>query len=257
MLMLPRLIPVLLLRNRGFVKTVKFKDGSYLGDPMNILKIFNEKEVDEILILDILASREGREPDFAYLSAIARECFMPLGYGGGIQTVKQAETILASGFEKVSFNLAAVKTPDLIAEAAKAFGSQSVVVSIDAKRNLLGGYSVRIRGGTEKAALDPVSLARQAEAMGAGEILINSIDRDGTMAGYDVALIREITAAVRVPVIACGGAGTLNHLVEGVTDGGASAAAAGSFFVFRGPHRAVLINAPRYEEREKCFRGLT
>lgn len=244
MLMRPRVIPVLLLRNRGLVKTVRFKDPTYLGDPINVVKIFNDKEVDELVFLDITATIEGRRPPFDYLREIASECFMPLGYGGGVRTLEDINTILGVGIEKVSVNSHAVENPTFVRQAADQVGSQSVVVSIDVKKNLLGRYQVATQGGRRATPLDPVRFAVQMAEMGAGEILLNSVDRDGTLQGYDIELIKKVAHSVDIPVVACGGAATIDDLAIAVRDGGASAAAAGSMFVFQGKHRAVLISYP-------------
>lgn len=239
-----RVIPVLLLRGQGLVKTVKFKDPKYVGDPINAVRIFNEKEVDELVFLDITATPEGRGPDFELLSDIASEAFMPMAYGGGVTTLEQVRRIFELGFEKVIVNSAAYKKPGLIAEAAAIFGSQSIVGCVDVRKTLLGRYALSSASGrvTEKASLlEHLTTLTQS---GVGEILVNAVDRDGTMGGYDLKLLREVSAAVTVPVIACGGAGSVDHFVQAVEDGHASAVAAGSLFVFMGPHRAVLINYP-------------
>jgi len=248
-----RVIPCLLLRGNYFYKTVKFKDPVYLGDPINILRIFNEKEVDEILILDIGASPSRKGPNLPLLRDIASECFMPLGYGGGIRSLDQMKVLFHVGFEKISLNTIAHENPNLVTQAAKAFGNQSVVVSIDVKKGLFDNYEVVSRNGTEKTGRDPVEFAREMEQRGAGEILVNSIDRDGTMQGYDLQLLRMVSSAVRVPVIACGGAGKVADFGAAVKDGGASAVAAGSMFVFQGKHRAVLISFPEQAVVEGVF----
>jgi imidazole glycerol-phosphate synthase subunit HisF len=247
-----RVIPALLFKDQGLVKTVQFRKPSYVGDPINAIKIFNDKEVDELVLLDIMATREGRGPSFELIEEIASECFMPLGYGGGIRSLDDIRRILAMGVEKVILNSAALENPALIEAAAKAAGSQSVVVSIDAKKKLLGGYEVQAHGATRGVGREPAEFALEMERRGAGEILINSVDRDGTGKGFDLELIKRVTAAVTVPVVACGGAGTLAHLREAV-DAGASAVAAGSMFVYVGRHRAVLINYPQYRELESLF----
>lgn len=243
-----RVIPVLLLKGQGLVKTAKFKDPVYVGDPVNAIRIFNDKGADELVLLDITASQEGREPNFRLIEEIASECFMPLGYGGGVRTLEQMTRILHSGVEKIAINSAALESLDLVRQGADRFGSQAIVVSIDAKKKLFGGYEVYGRSGRKASGRDPVALAREAVAAGAGEILINSIDRDGTGAGYDLDLVRTVADAVDVPVIACGGAGTLDHMRSAVAEAHASAAAAGSMFVFHGRHRAVLISYPSAAE---------
>ncbi len=253
MMMRPRIIPSLLLRNSGLVKGEKFKDYKYLGDPINIVKIFNEKEVDEIFLLDIGATDSGGEPRYDFLQDIASEAFFPLGYGGGLKNCEQIRKILSSGFEKVSINTAAVENPGFIKEAAQTFGSSTIVVSIDVKKSFLGGYTVFTHSGQKKTKLKVTEWAEQIEDLGAGEILINSIDQDGTMSGYDLALIEQVASRVKIPVVAAGGAGTLQHMVEAVQKTGASAAAAGSFFVFQGPHRAVLVSYPTDQEIRDHF----
>lgn len=245
-----RVIPVLLLKNAGLYKSIKFKDHKYVGDPINAIKIFNEKEVDELIFLDILASVNEKEPNYQMLSDIASECFMPLCYGGGIQSVSQIEKILFTGVEKVSLNTSAHLKPSLIKEAAKQFGSSTIVVSMDVKSVFLSGKKVFIKSGTVNTKKDPVEYARQMEDLGAGELLVNSIDADGTMGGYDNDLIKIISSAVTIPVIACGGAGSIAHMKRAVHHSGASAVAAGSFFVFQGKHRAVLITYPSKKELE-------
>lgn len=248
-----RVIPCLLLKNRGLVKTIKFKDPTYLGDPINVVRIFNDKEVDELVFLDISATVERRKPNFKYIAEIATECFMPFGYGGGIRDLEDVKTVLGLGVEKVIVNSYAVENPDFISRAADFAGSQSVVVSIDVKKGFLGRYEVYIQSGKRGTGLDPVGFAMEMERRGAGELLLNSIDRDGTMQGYDIELIERVAEAVRVPVVACGGAGKLQDLADAVKVGGASAASAGSIFVFQGRHRAVLISYPSRAELRELF----
>jgi cyclase len=248
-----RVIPCLLLDGQGLVKTIRFKDPTYVGDPINAVKIFNEKEVDELIFLDIVASRKQREPNFALLRDIASQCFMPFCYGGGIRSISMVRELFALGAEKVAINTRAIEDPVLIRQAAEQFGSQSIVAAIDVKKNLFGTYGVyhAARGtGTGK---DPVAHAQEMESLGAGEIFLNSVDRDGTGKGYDLELVRRVSSAVSIPVIACGGAGKLEDLVGAVKAGGASAVAAGSMFVFYGKHRAVLINYPDVREMERLL----
>jgi len=250
----PRVIPVLLLQNRGLVKTVRFKDPTYLGDPINIVRIFNDKEVDELIFLDITATAENRPPAFDLLSDITSECFMPLGYGGGIRSMDDIRRLLSLGVEKVILNTAAVEDPALVRTAADYAGSSSVVVSMDVRKGLLGGrYEVLMRNGKKRTGRDPVKHAVAMEKSGAGELFINSIDRDGTMQGYDIDLVRSISAAVSVPVVACGGAGKLQDLADIIKLGGASAAAAGSLFVFQGPLRGILISYPAQADLERIL----
>lgn len=248
-----RVIPCLLLRNQGLVKTVKFKDPKYVGDPINAVRIFNDKEVDELLFLDITATVDRRTPRYKVISEIASECFMPLAYGGGIRSIEDIRQVLAVGVEKVCINTHAVDDPEFIRTAADIFGSQSIVVSIDVKKTLFGKYEVFTNSGSKASNLDPLSHAVRMEQMGAGEIFLNSIDRDGTMTGYDLELTRRVTAAVGIPVIACGGAGTVAHFRDAVKQGGASAVSAGSMFVFHGKHRAVLISYPDQAELRQAF----
>lgn len=239
-----RVIPVLLLRDKGLVKTVKFKDARYIGDPINSVRIFNEKEVDELAFIDITATPNGREPDFEVIEQIAGEAFMPMAYGGGITKFSQVQRILSLGFEKVIFNTAAFDHPDVVAETSKVYGAQSAVVCLDAKKGVFGGYDLYTHSGAKKRPGDIAQHIKRIEQLGAGEIVINSIDRDGQMAGYDVQLIKAVSAACNVPVIALGGGATIDHLKSAVVDGGASAVAAGSMFIYKGVHRAVLINYP-------------
>jgi cyclase len=244
----PRVIPALLLKGQGLVKTVKFEEPKYLGDPINIVRIFNDKEVDEIVLLDITATPENRAPQFDLLKNIASEAFIPLAYGGGIRSMDDVRKLLGIGIEKLIMNTSAVENPSLIREAADYAGSQAVVASMDVKKGLLGKYEVFTRCGQKKTGLDPVKHAVEMEKMGAGEIIVNSIDRDGAMQGYDLDLVRKVADAVNVPVVACGGAGNLAHVAEVIRQGHASAAAAGSMFVFQGPLRGVLISYPTQKE---------
>lgn len=238
-----RVIPTLLLRGDGLVKTTGFRDPKYVGDPINAIKIFNDKEVDELILLDITATNASKGPAFDTIADIAGECFMPVAYGGGISTVEQIRRILGIGIEKVVINSAAIENPDLIATAAREFGSQAVVVSIDVKKTMLGRYEVRSHSGTKGARLDPAAWARQVQDLGAGEIMLTSIERDGTMRGYDLDLIARVSEATNVPLIAAGGAGKIADFGAAVASG-ADAVAAGAMFVFHGPHRAVLITYP-------------
>jgi len=252
----PRVIPCLLLKGEGLVKTKKFKDPTYLGDPRNIVRIFNEKEVDELILLDINASMENKGPNFELIHEIASECFMPLGYGGGITSTEEIRRLLGIGLEKVVLNTSAIRNPSLITEAAKLTGSSSVVVSMDVKRNLFGGVEVYVKNGTKGTGLSPSILAKRVEDAGAGEIFLNSIDRDGMMSGYDIEMIRNVSESVKIPVIACGGAASVSDLGKAIVEGGASAVSAGSLFVFQGRHRAVLISFPDSNELNHVF-GIT
>lgn len=243
----PRIIPCLLVRNAGLVKTVKFDQSKYVGDPINAVRIFNEKQVDELVVLDIDATTKGREPDYTMIRNLAAECRMPLCYGGGVKTVEQAERIIAMGVEKVAVSSAAVHDAELVARMAHNVGGQSVVVVLDVTQGA-DGYELRIENGRRVTGIDPVSFAREMQRMGAGEIVVNSIDRDGTMQGYDFELLQEIRAAVTLPMSALGGAGSLEHVRQLIRQFGIIGAAAGSLFVFKGVYRAVLINYPRRAE---------
>lgn len=239
-----RVIPLLLLRNRGLVKTECFANPRYVGDPVNAIRIFNEKEVDELIVLDIEASRAGREPAYDQVEAFASECFMPLCYGGGISSVEHAHRLFALGVEKVSLQTSALRRPQLIEEIAHRYGSQSVVVSIDVKKTMFGGQRL-FAAALKDAPRDWQAALTRAVDAGAGEILINAVDRDGTLKGVDRGLISAAAARCQVPLIACGGVGSLAD-IRAAVDAGANAVAAGAFFVFHGPHRAVLITYPRY-----------
>tara|TARA_R110000744_G_scaffold317240_1_gene423888 strand:+ start:1214 stop:1978 length:765 start_codon:yes stop_codon:yes gene_type:complete len=245
---LKRIIPCLLLRDKGLVKTIKFKNSTYIGDPLNAVKIFNEKEVDELIFLDIDAAQANKEPPYELIKDIATECFMPFCYGGGVKTIDQIRKLLASGTEKVAINSEAYNRPDFIKEAAQVFGSSTIVVSMDYKKNLFGRTYVYVYGGRKNTKIDPVSYAMKMEELGAGELMVNSIDHDGTMSGYDIEMTRKITDAVSIPVIASGGAGHLNDFKKAFQQANASAAAAGSFFVFQGKKRGVLISYPAPED---------
>lgn len=243
----PRIIPVLLVDDRDLIKTVQFSKPTYLGDPVNAVKIFNRKRIDELSVLDIGATKNEREPDFELLKDIATEAFMPLSCGGGITTVEQVHELLAIGYEKVVINTQLIRRPDLVKKAAELFGSQSIVASIDAKQ-VNGQYKCAISDGNEIVDKTPIELAREAEKLGAGEIIINSIDRDGMMQGYDISLVRSVVDAVKIPVTAIGGAGGVNDLKKVLEEGQAHAAAGGSMFVYYGRLKAVLITAPSEEE---------
>lgn len=247
-MLIPRVMPCLLLKDGSLVKTVKFKDPAYIGDPINAVRIYNEKEVDELIFLDITATLEKREPPYKVLSEIASECFMPVTYGGGVKNVEMIRQILTMGIEKISINSQAVENPDFVRSATDKFGSSTIVVSIDVRKKLFGKYEVCIHGGKKSTGLDPVSFAHDVEKMGAGEILLTAIDRDGTQEGYDIELIKSVADAVGIPVIACGGAGKVDDFRMAVKEGGASACAAGSMVVYFGRNRAVLLNFP---ERKK------
>lgn len=239
-----RVIPVLLLRGKGLVKTVKFADPTYIGDPINSVRIFNEKEVDELIFLDITATPQRRGPDFALLADIAGEAFMPMAYGGGISSMSDIQKVFSIGFEKVVLNTAIYDRPELVREAVSVYGAQSIVACVDVYRSMLGQYSLVSESGARKQKVSLKDHLAALTDMGVGEIMISSVNRDGTQSGYDIALIKMAAGAVSVPVIASGGAGGVEDFARAVKEGGASAVAAGSLFVFMGPHRAVLINYP-------------
>jgi cyclase len=245
-----RVIPCLLLKGQGLVKTVKFKNPKYVGDPINAVKIFNDKEVDELIFLDIEATVEGRSPPIKLISEIASECFMPLSYGGGLRDLDDIKTIFNLGVEKVIINSYAIENPDFVREASSRYGNQSIVVAVDVKRNSFGKYEIFSFGGRKKTKLNLVDHVKEMERLGAGEIFLNSIDRDGTMEGYDIEMIKKVTDTMSIPAIASGGAGKVGDFVEAVAKGGASAVAAGSMFVFHGKHRAVLITYPSIHDLE-------
>ncbi len=249
-----RVIPALLLRDEGLVKTQRFNKAKYIGDPINAIHILNEKEVDELLVLDIDASRLKRPPNYALIEEIAGECFMPFGYGGGIRTVDQARRLFSIGLEKVVLQTAAMEDTRIITELATRFGSQSIVVSIDIKKDWLGKAKPWSSSMRRKVTADWRMLLREMESAGAGEILLNSVDRDGMQKGYDLDLVKTASSVLNVPLVALGGAGSLQHLAEAVA-AGASAVAAGSLFVLQGPHRAVLISYPNYSTLEGLFRS--
>lgn len=248
-----RVIPVLLLKNAGLVKTTQFKDPKYIGDPVNAVKIFNDKEVDELIFLDILATKENKSIPFEFLAEVAQECFMPLAYGGGIRSIEDIEKILKLGVEKVILNTIAVSNPNFLKEAVDKFGSSTIGVALDVKKNFWGNYEIYSHGGTQNTKLDPIQFAKKLDDIRIGELMINSIDRDGTQKGYDHTLIKKITDVVTMPVIACGGAGSISDFEKAVHESGASAVAAGSMFVFHGKHRAVLISYPSQDEIRKII----
>ena len=239
-----RIIPCLLLHNECLVKTVQFKKFNYIGDPANTFMIFNEIEVDELAFLDITASRENRGPNLKILQEIADECFMPLSYGGGIRSVQTAEHIFSIGFEKIILNTYPFEDVTIITELSKAFGSQSIIVAIDVKRNFFGKYQVCSHSGIVNRKRDPVEWAKAIEDQGAGEILLTSIDREGTWKGFDIELTARVAQAVSIPVIAHGGAGSVRHIGEAVKQGLASAVALGSMVVYQGKDLGVLVNFP-------------
>lgn len=247
-----RVIPSLLIKDKGLVKTKRFKDPVYLGDPLNVINIFNKKMVDELILLDIDASKKSKKPDFELIRRITSICFSPLTYGGGITEVKDAEALFRAGVEKISINTSAIKKPGLITEMAKNFGSQSIIVSLNVSRNLLGKYTL-VDNFIKKidTKYNMIDFVKLCQDHGAGELFINDTDNDGMMKGYDYSLLKLISSSVSIPVIACGGAGSLEHFEQAVKYGGVSAVSAGSFFVFNGPHKAVLISYPSQNELRK------
>lgn len=247
-----RVIPCLLLQNGGLVKTQRFGNPKYVGDPINAIRIFNDKEVDELMVLDISASKERREPNYSLIEQFAGECFMPLCYGGGIRSVEQTRQLIALGVEKVCLQSAAFEDTSLISRIAEQFGSQSVVASVDVKKSWLGNPCLYSAASGKKLSQPLFSYLAQLVSAGAGEVLLNAVDRDGEMTGMDLDLIREVSAALSVPLIAAGGVGTLADIKMAV-EAGASAVAVGSFFLFHGPHRAVLITYPLYQELENLL----
>ena len=249
---IPRVIPVLLFHKGGLYKTVKFKNPVYIGDPINAIKVFNDKEVDELILLDIDATRNKTEPNYSLISNIASECFMPVCYGGGIKNTNQIKKILRLGIEKIAINSQAVTDPGFVKSASEQFGSSTIIVSIDYKKDILGIPRVYIQNGNVKTKYKPLELSLLLQDKGAGELLLNSIDRDGIMTGYDLNLINAVARSLQIPVIACGGAGRIEHFSEAIQNQ-ASAVAAGSMFVFYGAHKAVLINYPFIEDLKKIF----
>lgn len=250
----PRIIPCLLVHNKGLVKTVKFSDPKYVGDPLNAVRIFNEKEVDELIVLDIDASVENREPDYKMIKNLASECRMPLCYGGGIKTVAQAEKIFSLGVEKIAISSAAIENADLIQEIAERVGSQSVVVVLDIKKSFLGGYEVVIHNGKKKTGINPLKYIKVLQKLGVGEIVINSIDQDGVMKGYDINIIEEIHKIMKVPLTVLGGASCLEDIGKLIRKFGIIGIAAGSLFVFKGKYKAVLISYPSHDEKEQLVK---
>jgi imidazole glycerol-phosphate synthase subunit HisF len=251
----PRIIPYLLVKEKGLVKTVNFKNPKYVGDPINAVRIFNEKEVDELTVLDIDATLEKREPDYDLIEHLAMECRMPLCYGGGVTTSEQIQRIIQLGVEKVAISAAAIENPGVVTAAAECVGNQSVVVVLDVKKRFFGGtYEVWTHNARKATGRCPSEVAQQMEALGAGEIVINSIDNDGLMKGYDLTLVEKIRRSIRVPLTVLGGAGSLRHIGQLINKYGAIGAAAGSLFVFKGVYRAVLINYPNRAEKDALIK---
>jgi cyclase len=249
-MLLPRIIPCLLVKNKGLVKTISFDQSTYVGDPLNAVRIFNEKKVDELMVLDIDATTLNREPDYRMIEHLAMECRMPLCYGGGIKSVEQAERIFSLGVEKIAISSAAIENPDFISELASRVGNQSVIVVIDVKKRRFGaGYEIRTHNGTRKASKSIAEFVKLIEVNGAGEVVLNSIDRDGTMKGYDLKLAGMVRELTSLPLTVLGGAGSLEHIGELISTHGVIGCAAGSLFVFKGKYRAVLISYPPEEKK--------
>lgn len=252
----PRIIPCLLVQNGGLVKTTRFKDAKYVGDPINAVKIFNEKEADELIALDIDATVQQREPNYRLISQFAAECRMPLCYGGGVKSVEQARRIIGLGVEKVAVSSAALENPQLISMMAEAIGGQSVVVVFDVRKSAAAeNYEIWTHNGRRNIQRTLPEAAQEAERLGAGEIVVNSIDRDGMMAGYDLSLAISVRESIRIPMTVLGGAGSLAHIGELIAACGVIGAAAGSLFVFKGPYRAVLINYPSPAQKEEVIQS--
>lgn len=249
----PRIIPSLLLQDSGLVKTVNFKNPKYVGDPINAVKIFNEKEVDELAIFDIDATAKGLEPNYGLIERIANQSRMPLCYGGGVKTLEQAQRIFSLGVEKIALSSAVLQNPDLITKIGEKVGAQSVIVVLDVKKKLFGGYEVFTHNGKKSTGINPFKFVEEAQNLGAGEIIINSIDQDGVMKGYDMSLIEKVREKISLPLTVLGGAGSLDDIQEVISKHQIIGVAAGSLFVFKGVYKAVLINYPTREEKEKIY----
>lgn len=247
----PRIIPCLLVHKRGLVKTQKFSQPKYVGDPINAVRIFNEKEVDELVVLNIDASVHNLAPDYELIRKLAAECRMPLCYGGGVKRVEEVEQIVGLGVEKVAISSAAVTNAELIRTAAEVVGRQSIVVVLDVRKSGDGDYEVWTHNGTCATGFCPIELARRVESLGAGEVIVNSIDNDGMMKGYDLELGRRVRQALCIPVTLLGGAGSLADIGALFARLGVVGAAAGSLFVFKGVYRAVLISYPQRLEKRR------
>lgn len=246
----PRIIPSLLIKDKGLVKTVNFKNPKYVGDPINAVRIFNEKEVDELAIFDIDATLLNKEPDYSLIERLANQSMMPLCYGGGVKTVEQAQRIFSLGIEKIALSSAVIINPNLITQISDRVGSQSMIVVLDVKKKLFGGYEVYINNGKKATGINPFKFVEQAQRLGAGEIVINSIDRDGSMNGYDLDLIKKVRDKITLPMTVLGGAGSLDDIKKVIDEHGVIGVAAGSLFVFKGPYKAVLINYPNLEQKQ-------
>ncbi|MCX8523539.1 AglZ/HisF2 family acetamidino modification protein [Chryseobacterium formosus] len=252
----PRIIPSLLIQDNGLVKTVNFKNPKYVGDPINAVKIFNEKEVDELAIFDIDATSKGLEPNYSLIERIANQSRMPLCYGGGVKTLEQAQKIFGLGIEKIALSSAVLQNPQLITEIADRVGAQSVIVVLDVKKKLLGGYEVYTHNGKKSTGINPFKFIEQAQQLGAGEIVINSIDQDGVMKGFDMSLIEKAREKTSLPMTVLGGAGSLEDIEKVIDKHKIIGVAAGSLFVFKGKYKAVLINYPNKEEKDKLIKKI-
>ncbi|WP_395803314.1 AglZ/HisF2 family acetamidino modification protein [Daejeonella sp.] len=250
----PRIIPSLLVQDNGLVKTVNFRNPKYVGDPINAVRIFNDKGVDELAIFDIDATVLRREPNYSLIERLASQSMMPLCYGGGVKTVAQAQRIFSLGIEKIALSSAVLENPLLITEISERVGSQSVIVVLDVKKKLLGGYEIYTHNGKKATGINPIIFAEKAQRLGAGEIVINSIDKDGLMKGYDLDLIDKVREKITVPMTVLGGAGSLEDMEKVIDKHGVIGVAAGSLFVFKGPYKAVLINYPTQLQKNKIFK---
>ena len=250
----PRIIPTLLIQDKGLVKTVNFKNSKYVGDPINAVRIFNEKEVDELAIFDIDATVKGNEPNYGLIERLASQSMMPLCYGGGVKTVEQAQRIFSLGIEKIALSSAVLQTPKLITDISERVGAQSVIVVLDVKKKLLGGYEVYTHNGKKATGINPFKFVEEAQKLGAGEVVINSIDKDGVMKGYDLDLIAKVREKISLPMTVLGGAGSLDDIEKVIDQYGVIGVAAGSLFVFKGTYKAVLINYPTQLEKNKIFK---
>lgn len=251
----PRVIPVLLLKGQGLVKSIRFKNHRYIGDPINAVRIFNDLKADELIFLDILATKENRTISLDFVKNVGEEANMPFAVGGGIKSLSQIRDILHAGAEKVLINSEAAQNPGFIRQASETFGSSSITVCIDVKKKLFGSEQTWIMAGSKSTGKSPVEIAREMEKQGAGEVIIQSIESDGMMKGYDLQLLRKISEAVTIPIVALGGAGSMTDFKQAVHDGSASAVAAGSMFVYHGPRNAVLVNYPTQDQLAELFRN--
>lgn len=255
-MLMPRIIPCLLIHKDGLVKSVNFKDYKYIGDPINTVKIFNEKEVDELIVLDIDATRNNTRPNFNLISKIASECRMPLCYGGGVKSVNDAKEIIRLGVEKVSISSAAIKNPQLVSQIANEIGSQSISIVIDYKKNIFGNYEIWINNGHVNTKKSLLKNLQDFSSLGAGELIFNSISNDGTLRGYDISLAKNIRSIINTPITFLGGASSYEDMSSMINEVGVVGLAAGSLFVYKGKYKAVLINYPKFDEKVKIFNSL-